>query len=267
MRPFFWLLLISIGLAACTTPLPDATRQAELDALLPAEIILLGEQHDAAEHHRLERDVVQWLADRGVLAALVVEMAERGHDTVGLSPHARAAEVRQALAWHDAGWPWAAYGPAVMAAVRAGVPVFGGNLPHAHMRRAMQEPALDRKLPAAALATQHERIRDGHCNTLPEDRIAPMARIQIARDQSLAETALEQRRAGGTVLVIAGNGHAARNLGIPLHVSAPVRVVVVSMRAGNLPSGDTLEADLVWLTPPLPPQDYCSRLHAKPAAG
>lgn len=258
-------LLAAALLTACATSL-DAARQGQLDALLPTDIILLGEQHDAAAHHMLEQGVVQALADRNALAALVVEMAERGRDTAGLPPDASAAQVRRALAWNDAGWPWSAYGPAIMAAVRAGVPVLGGNLPHAQMPQAMQDSTLDQRLPAAALAIQHERIRAGHCNILPEDRIAPMARIQIARDRALAETAQQQRRPGQTVLVIAGNGHVERGLGVPLHVPGSTRIAVVSMRAGAAPA-DTppAAADRVWETPATPPQDYCSRLRHRPA--
>ena len=32
-----------------------AAEQARLEALLPADALLLGEQHDAPEHHELER--------------------------------------------------------------------------------------------------------------------------------------------------------------------------------------------------------------------
>lgn len=262
------LWLTAVLLTACATAGLDATRQDQLRALLPADIVLLGEQHDAAEHHGLEHGVVQALVRRNALAALVVEMAERGRDTTGLPTSASAAQVRRALAWNDAGWPWSAYGPAIMAAVRAGVPVLGGNLPHARMRPAMQETELDRLLSAAALAVQHERIREGHCNTLPEARIAPMARIQVARDRSLAGVALQRRRPGRTVLVIAGNGHVERGLGVPVHLPGSVRVAVISMRAGA-PSGDHASSpavDLLWQTPATPPHDYCGRLRAQPAA-
>lgn len=267
MRTFFCSLLAAAWLTACAAPLLDAGRTSQLEALLPTQILLLGEQHDAAEHHRLERAVVRFLARRDALAALVLEMAERGHDTRGLPPDASAAQVREALAWNDAGWPWAAYGPAVMAAVRAGVPVVGGNLPHAQLRAAMQESALDERLPAAALARQRERIRVGHCNTLPEARIAPMTRVQIARDRSLAQTLLQERKPGRTVLLIAGNGHVVRDLGIPLHLPDEARAAVIVMQAGEPAADRPLPAaDAMWVTPPAPPQDYCARLRAKPAA-
>ena len=101
--------------------------QAPLVALLPADAAAGGEQHDAAEHHRLERALVETLAARGQLAALVLEMADAGQSTASLTRGADAWQTSMALAWNDAAWPGSAGGPAVMAAVRAGVPVLGGN--------------------------------------------------------------------------------------------------------------------------------------------
>lgn len=170
---------------------PAAAWPERLQQWLPADVLLLGEQHDAPDHQRLQREAVAWLASRGQLAALVMEMAERGHSTQGLPRDASEAQARAALQWDDAAWPWKAYGPVVMAAVGAGVPVLGGNLPRTRMRAAMADASLDQHLPAPALAEQQQAMRDGHCGLLPESQIAPMARIQIARDASLAQTAQE----------------------------------------------------------------------------
>jgi hypothetical protein len=77
----------------------------------------------------------------------------------------------------------------IMAAVRAGVPVLGGNLPRARQREAMADAALDRLLDADSLLRQQALVRDGHCGLLPEAQIAPMTRIQLARDRSMAAVA------------------------------------------------------------------------------
>jgi len=47
-----------------------------LERLLPTEILLLGERHDAPQHQDMQRQTVQWLAQRGLLAALVMAGAE-----------------------------------------------------------------------------------------------------------------------------------------------------------------------------------------------
>ena len=107
-------VLLPLALAACAAAAPPP---AEAPG---AELLLLGEQHDAAEQHAIEARTVGRLADEGRLAALALEMAEDGRSTAGLPRDAGEAEARAALAWNDAGWPWADYGPVVMAAVRRG---------------------------------------------------------------------------------------------------------------------------------------------------
>ena len=75
-------------LCACAATRPlDPGWLATLSAQPPTALLLLGEQHDAPEHQQWERATVQWLAQRGQLAALVIEMAEAGASTEGASAH------------------------------------------------------------------------------------------------------------------------------------------------------------------------------------
>ena len=272
LLPAAALSLALLGAAGCATPAPlGAAAQARLATLLPADVLLLGEQHDAPAHQQLQRQAVQWLAARGALAALALEMAEQGRSTAGLPRDASEADVQHALAWRDAGWPWKTYRLVVMAAVRAGVPVLGANLPAARQREAMRDAALDARLPPAALAEQQQRMRDGHCGLLPESQIGPMTRVQIARDIAMADTVRAARQPGRTVLLVAGNGHVHRALGVPLHLPPDLTTKVLSAQSGQAQAAidsevtDTLPAhtsgaDLLWPTPPVPPRDYCAEL-------
>lgn len=272
LLPAAALSLALLGAAGCATPAPlGADGQARLATLLPADVLLLGEQHDAPAHQQLQRQAVQWLAARGELAALALEMAEQGRSTAGLPRDASEADVQHALAWRDAGWPWKTYRLVVMAAVRAGVPVLGANLPTARQREAMRDAALDARLPPAALAEQQQRVRDGHCGLLPESQIGPMTRVQIARDIAMADTVRAARQPGRTVLLVAGNGHVHRALGVPLHLPPDLTTKVLSAQSGQAQAAidsevtDTLPAhtsgaDLLWPTPPVPPRDYCAEL-------
>lgn len=255
-------LVAALALAGCANQPPEepASWPARLQQVLPADVLLLGEQHDAAEHQRLQREAAQWLAARGALAAVVMEMAEQGGSTAGLPHGATEAQAQAALNWQDKAWPWARYGPVVMAAVGAGVPVLGGNLPRSQMRATMGQTHWDAHLPAAALQRQYTEIRDGHCGLLPEAQIAPMARIQIARDASMAQTAASALQPGKTVLLIAGAGHVWRSLGVPTHLGGSVKAQVVVARAGGEPAATHADADLLAPTPALPPRDACAEL-------
>ena len=238
MRMFLALLALLSGGCAPFAAKPDAQG---------ADAVLLGEQHDAAPHRHLQQEWVASLARRGTLAALALEMAEQGTSTAGLAVTSDETQVRAALKWNTAGWPWETYGPVVMAAVRAGVPVLGANLARDRMRPAMQDASLDDLLPAPALAAQQQAIRVGHCGLLPETQIAPMARVQIARDRAMAQTIAGAAQPGRTVLLVAGAGHVDPELGVPLH----------------LPAG--LAARSVTLPAQPPAKDYCEEMRRQMA--
>ena len=264
----WWALAAGCALtvAGCAGPLGATPPQSapwpdRLQSLLPADVLLLGEQHDAPDHQRLQREAVQWLAARGQLAAVVMEMAERGHSTAGLPRGATPEQARAALVWNDAAWPWEAYGPVVMAAVAAGVPVLGGNLPRGELRAAMADAAWDQHLPPAALQRQHAAMQDGHCGLLPASQIAPMARAQIARDASLARTAQQALRPGQTVLLIAGGGHVLRSLGVPTHWPSKIQSKVVLAQSGPAPAAIKLDDfDAAVETPAVEIKDHCATL-------
>jgi len=268
------LLLCGFGAAGCSllapgpadgpAPGPGATG-ASLSKLPAVDFLLIGEQHDADEHHRIEREAVQALAAQGRLAALAVEMAEQGRDTRRLGPDAEPAQVREALAWSDRAWPWSDYGPVVMAAVEAGVPVLGANLPRARMKDAMADVSLDAQLSADARKAQEDAVRDGHCNLLPESQIQPMTRVQVARDRAMALTLAQARLPGKTVILVSGAGHIARGTGVPQHLPTDMKVLVLRLAAGEPPPAEPPAAyDATWTTPALPPVNHCAELRNRP---
>ena len=151
----------------------------------------------------------------------------------------------------------------VVAAVRAGVSVAGANLPRARMRDAMADVSLDAQLPAAVLRTQQDAVRDGHCGLLPEARIVPMTRVQIARDRAMAQAVVKARRPGRTVLLVTGAAHADRQQGVPQHLPVDVTVRSLRLLAASEANGDVLSTtryDATWRTPPRPEKDFCAEL-------
>ena len=253
-------LALVLGSTACTTTaLPLRARQA----LLPADILLLGEQHDAPEHQAWEKDFVQWLAERGQLAALVLEMAEQGRSTKGLAADASEIAVQKTLFWNDSAWPWTAYGPVAMAAVRAGVPVLGGNLPRELLNATTADAALDIQLSDAAWQRQQQAVREGHCNLLPEKILPGMVRVQIARDIRLAHTAADAVQPGKVVVLVAGVGHAQRSLGAPLYLPDNLVSKIAIAQAGQALEAIKTEADWIYQTPALPDNDACAPLRQR----
>ena len=229
--------------------------------------------------------MIETLAARGALAGVVLEMAMQGNSTASIAAlrsngsnggngrrgdnydkEASEDAVRAALKWDEQAWPWATYAPAIMAAVRAGVPVMGSNMPRAQMGAAMQQPDLDQRLNGPALKAQQQLIRLGHCNLLPESQISPMTRIQIARDVAMAN-AIVQAHANDakTVVLLAGSGHVDRTLGVPQHLPPGLKTKSVLLVAGSESDAGVKASDfdVVWAAAPVPAKDYCAGLKEK----
>jgi uncharacterized iron-regulated protein len=220
-------------------------------------VLVFGEQHDQPDQQRQVARVVERLAAEGRLAAVVIEMAAQGQATTGLPRDADAARVREALAWTD--WDWPVYEGVVMAAVRAGVPVLGGNLPRAGLRETMADASRDAQVDPAVRAKLATEVREGHCGLLPAEHEPGMVRVQIARDASMAATVAGALEPGRQVVLLAGAQHASRDRGVPLHLAkldpAPRLHVVVFSDAD-----DGLVADARWPARHTPRPDPCEEL-------
>ena len=179
--------------------------------------------------------------------------------------------VRRALHWNDDGWPWTLYAGPVMAAVRAGIPVVGVNLPDAEMMRAYRDPTWDASVPEAVRRSVIDDVRDSHCGLLPAAQLPAMARIQFARDATMAAGCVALLQPGRTVVLLTGSFHADKAVGIALHLVAPdpgahgarppgvfslLLQGVDADTAPRPPSG----FDAVWFTPSTPPVDHCAEL-------
>lgn len=224
---------------------------------------LFGEQHDQPDHQRQAAAAVRALADAGKLHAVVLEMAERGRHTRGLSHQATEAEARAALQWNDDAWPWARYRDVVMNAVQAGVPVLGGNLPRAQMRSVMKEAHWDQLVPEPARQRLLAAVNEGHCGLLPESQLAPMTRVQIARDRNLAETLSEAARdakPSDVLVMLSGAVHASRETGVPLHVGAMAPALALRS-IGFEAAGNNATGFDEWRTARSEPTaDHCAEL-------
>ncbi|MEY2689033.1 MAG: hypothetical protein RL375_3231 [Pseudomonadota bacterium] len=275
-----WSLVLALalcaGLPACTLPGGSGHTAAQASALAnspPAgrHLLLFGEQHDQVDHQRQIAAEVVRLADARRLRAVVMEMADSGRDTSALPPGADDAQVREALGWVEAGWPWARYAPVVMAAVRAGVPVHGGNLPRAQIRATMADVQLDSRVAPGVRQQLGVEVNEGHCGLLPLKQLPAMVRVQIARDFSMATTLarvsarVPVSSTADIVVLHAGERHVARDAGVLLHFDA---VGLDRSQAHVVVFGDsTAQADErrpALLTPRV---DECQRLREKLTGG
>ena len=125
-------------------------------------------------------------------------------------------------------------------------------------------PALgfDAKVPADIEAAQASAIVDGHCGMIDTAQAGGMVGAQVARDQFMAR-AIEANGSRGAML-IAGNGHVRRDVGVPRWLSEATRARSVSI--GLLEPGDPNASgfDVVLTTPAQSRADPCEAMRAPP---
>jgi len=231
-----WLLTI---VAACATMPPVQPWESRLAG---NAIVLLGEVHDNAAQHRLRLALLRRAFAAGWRPAIVMEQfdVERQADI----DRARREQPRDAQHLIDQattraarpgeGWNWAFYKPYVALALEYDVPLLAANLANADTRRIVRGGlaaslddkrlaalGLDRPIAAEWQQAQEREIDRGHCGALPAAMGPRMAQAQFARDAVMADV-LRRHAARGAVL-LAGNGHVRRDLGVPrwLEAEAP----------------------------------------------
>mgnify|MGYP001570361948 CR=1 FL=1 len=245
-----------------------------------ARPVILGEVHDNPEHHRLQRSALEALAQHGGPRALAMEQFDAEHQEAIDAARAKGADIEtlaDAGRFDRAGWDWPAYRRLVEFALERGWPLIAANLSRAQAGTILADPSRS-GLPAAGAALREALERDlieGHCGKRPDAKqLAAMVEAQRARDARMAR-ALQERPDRGSVL-IAGNGHARRDRGMPLYLAGSdiVSIGYMEVECGKIAPRDYLSDfatpqsfDYLWFTPRAARQDPCARPGRSGAAG
>lgn len=246
----------------------QALTPAELVARLAREQrVIVGEQHDNADHHALQLWLLRSMAQVRPQGSLLLEMLNPDQQPrVDEVQRAVAGQrlpdnLPDALAW-QAGWDWSLYGPLVSFALRQPYPLLAASLDRQELRAVYAKaPALVGERSKARSVTEAlaAQIRDSHCGQLPESQVPAMLAVQQQRDRRMAERLLA---APAPALLLAGAFHGRRDLGVPLHLvdldrKQEVAVLILAEQGHQVAA---TSADYVWYTPPQPAKDYCAQL-------
>ncbi|WP_434696783.1 ChaN family lipoprotein [Pseudomonas sp. Z1-14] len=237
---------------------------ALVERLAQAPRVVVGEQHDNRDHHRLQRWLLQALAGQRAQGSLLLEMLTPQQqpkvDAVRQLP-ALPKDLPGALDW-SSGWDWNLYGPVVEFALPQPYPVLAANLDRTEIQRIYRQMPLvqgERSNSSVVKEKLLGQIRESHCGLLPESQMPAMLAVQQQRDRRMAEQLL---KAPTPALLFAGAWHGRKDVGVPLHVGdlgaseAPV-VLMLAEEGSNVTSA---MADYVWYTPATLPQDYCAQM-------
>ncbi|HYC57450.1 MAG TPA: ChaN family lipoprotein [Candidatus Binatia bacterium] len=246
-----------------------------------ADVVLLGEQHDNPDHHRLQAWMLEMISARGVPPALVAfeQLDFEDQDTVDevVRSGGDAGALEAAVQWSRSGWPpFEMYRPVFEVALREGMTIRAANLSRARLHGPSALPQLEVPLPARFRDAMAAEIADAHCGYASEHMAHAMIQMQRHRDAAMAEVlASGCGRAPGDAaaapcVLMAGFGHVRRDRGVPMylrHASPRLRVLSVAFLevdgqmddpAQYLRSfGEERAFDYAWFTPRVERQDPC----------
>lgn len=246
---------------------------AELSAL-SADVYVLGEVHDNADHHLRQATALTALAPKAVVYEMLTP------DQAEIVNAAGAADP-DALNWAESGWPdFAIYAPVFEAS--EGSVIYGGALDRAVVRRAFAEAPQDlfveiwggdsadapapefglaAPLPEAQQALREAEQMAAHCDALPEDILPGFVAAQRLRDAAIAGQVLAALdEVGPPVVVITGNGHARPDWGVPalLARAVPGLTVATLGQFEDAVPEDAPPFDVIAISPAAEREDPCA---------
>lgn len=240
------------------------TAQQLLARLAEPDRVIVGEQHDNADHHAAQLWLLQSLGELRPQGSLLVEMLtpdQQAKVTAVRQSASPPSDLPGALAWQE-GWDWNLYGPIVSFALTQPYPLLAANLDNGEIRVFYRNPpglSGKRSNAEAVKTTLLGQISDSHCGLLPDSQMPAMLAVQQQRDRRMAEVLLS---APTPSLLLAGAWHARKDVGVPLHVVdvSESRAPTVLMLAEQGDEVTEAMADYVWYTPATPKRDYCEEM-------
>jgi len=257
---------------------PLASADLLSQAMMREPIVLLGEVHDNVAQHRLRAQALRQMLERGSRPALAFEQFDRDMqpqiNRARQEPGDTASRVTHLIEVAGArGWNWELYRPYLALALEYDLPIVAANLSRSQAMRIAREGAdsvfdakqrtalgLDAVAPDLERAQEHE-IELGHCGRVPPEALPALAMAQIARDAFLAESIRPYFDRG--VVLLTGNGHARRDIGVPRHLSREEAARAISIglleddeRAAEL----ARDFDVALRTPVQTRADPCAHL-------
>ena len=222
------------------------TAQQLLLALSKQPVIIIGEQHDNVAHHQIEHWLIDELPHYRPQGSILMEMFTPDHqvkiDTIKNSLYVvfpdNGIQLMQDLNWKQS-WNWALYGPIVITALQAPYPLLSANLDRHEISDIYKHPVFTQGLLSSQPEVRQSLsniIRLSHGNRIDSQQLNAMLAIQQQRDRRMAQSL---SAAPMPSLLIAGAYHAAKNLGVPLHMQdigiekPPTVLMLVEKGASN----------------------------------
>lgn len=225
-----------------------------------AQVIVVGEQHDQATHHEVQRRIVTTLAAKTGAKGIVVGLEMLTWDKQPVLDRFNSGELdadafAKAVDWQKAwGFTFDLYRPVLVDGRNAGASFKALNAPR-ELVRAVRKKGFDglsqaeiRMLPDLDLGDVEHRawfkgIFAGGGHPMKDADVDAFYTAQVVWDEAMADRAAQALLDGAKhVVVLAGAGHVARGRGIPQRVERRVPSArVMSIVPLTVDSEDAIE--------------------------
>lgn len=229
-----------------------------------ADIVILGEVHDNADAHLGQAEELRALKP----TAVVFEMLTADEAAKADADRSVIAEAWEASGWRD----FPIYQPIVEAL--GGARILGAAAPRDTISAVYRDGAaalfgadaarfgLDQPLPADQQSAREQLQFQAHCEAMPLETMAGMVVVQRYRDAVFARAALEALQTyGPPVAVIAGNGHARTDWGVPAMI-AKAAPGVTTHAIGFIEGEADMPFDETRIVPTATRDDPCASLQS-----
>lgn len=255
------------------------------DALIASKYAILGEKHDNLDHHHMQAQLLQAIAESGrkpVVGFEQIDVEQGPKLKAYLDINSWSAKgLGAAINWQESGWPsWSMYEPIAEVAMKNKLRIVPLNLSRADLQAVSKkgltvlddnlyrELKLGDPLPNKIRLPLVEELRAAHCYLVPDNGVQRLVQVQRAKDAFMANEAVRRGKKDGAVL-IAGAGHGRKEWAIPHFINQLDSVgAVVSVaffevkndfRTAELYVDSADPYDYIWFTPRLDDEDPCKK--------
>lgn len=248
INPVGWLILMSsLLLTGCqlteektldSSLLPEGSRiknlhtgetltpQALMLTLSHQPMVIVGEEHTNVAHHNIELWLLKNMQKQRPQGSVLMEMlAENQQPLVSALQQdfqrgetRSARQTQQKLDWNP-GWPWQLYGELVTTALQSNAPLLSANITRARISDIYRHPTFPAGNNSTAPPVHHALsaiILTMHGGEMTPEQLNAMLAIQQNRDRFMAQQLLHAPR---PALMFVGGFHAAKQIGVPLHMA------------------------------------------------
>lgn len=281
LTPHFGQAEIPLPLSGQIWSVKEASFVSFADMLadvLDEPYILVGERHGREAHQGREAFLIGALAEAGRYPSIAFEMLD--HTQTALVAQYRQTEPEYTLGlgieldWAQSNWPaWSFYHPVFDMAFATKAKIIGADLTDLEQNEVVADPSRPSPLNQPSFLYYQTNMTTAHCGLIDEARAQELARLQIARDQHMANSILPLGNSDDGVFLVAGSSHVRKSSGIPLYLS-PDETAVISLVETNadasafltpfqeVVTGDLEDFDYIWFTPKISEASFCDRFNA-----